>query len=285
MVVRLRLVMGALMLLVGAVGGSVAQPAFSPKAADALPAGEGSTYLDLLQLVMPGIAVSGSTYSEGRQPAGIRHIQGGDEGDVDIGLAPTGSLGLEAVPLRSGDRERMALLIDFGMTEYSVGYAILALFDVTGEPRLLDVADISSDRWTSFMDPVRLPVGAGDDLLVTQSTHHNSSQGYATASLILVRNDRLELVDAISAFSDKDCAFERSQTVTIEQEAREPLADVVATVTERTTLTAEDCSGRASPEPGSRTITVTYRWDAAAQRYTPDSDAFTLLARENEERF
>lgn len=30
---------------------------------------------------------------------------------------------------------------------------------------------------------------------------------------------------------------------------------------------------------------LTYRWDAAAQRYTPDSDAFTHLARENEERF
>lgn len=61
---------------------------------------------------------------------------------------------------------------------------------------------------------------------------------------------------------------------------------MVATVTERTTLiTAEDCNGRAVPGPGSRTITVTYRWVTAARRYMPDSDAFTILARENEERF
>lgn len=217
MVVRLRVVLGALMLLMGAVGGTLAQPSFLPEPTDALPGGEGRTYLDLLQLVMPGIAVSGGTYSGGRQPAGIRHLEGWEEGDV--GLAPIGHLGLEAVQLRSGGMERMALLVDFGKTGYSLGFTILALFDVEGEPGLLDAADVASAQWTSFMDPVRLSVGAGDDLLVTQSTHHNSSQGYANASLILVRDDRLELVDTIALLSDRDCGFERSQTLAVEQGA------------------------------------------------------------------
>lgn len=283
MIIRLRVVLAALMLLMGAVGGAVAQPALLPEAADALPAGAGGTYLDLLQLLMPGIAVNGRTYSGGRQPAGIRHLEGG--GEDDVGLAPTGPLGLIAVPLRSGGMDRIALLVDFGSTEYTLDFAILALFDVEGEPRLLDAADIASGQWTSFMDPVRLSVSAGDDLLVTQSTHHNSSQGYATASLILVRDDRFELVDTIGSFSDKDCAYERSQDLTVEQGSGEPVADIVARVTELTVLTAEDCNGRAGPEPGSRTITVTYRWDSAAQRYMPDSDAFAQLARENEQRF
>ena len=282
MVVRLRVVLAALVLLMGTVGGSVAQPSFSPEPTDTLPASEGVTYLDLLRLVMPGIAVSGSTYSGGRQPTGIRNLEGLDEGDV--GLAPAGLLHLAAVPVRSGGMDRMVLLVDFGETEYSVGFAILALFDVAGEPRLLDAADIASGRWTSFMDPVRLSVGTGDDVLVTQSTHHNSSQGYANVALIHVRNDRFELVDTIAMLSDRHCAFERSQSLAIEQGAGEPLAEIVATVTELTTLT-EECDGRAGPEPGSRTITVTYRWDPAAQRYAPDSDALELLARENEERF
>jgi hypothetical protein len=203
---------------------------------------------------------------------------------LDVGLAPTGPLRLTAVSLRSGGMDRMALLVDFGATEYSLDFAILALFDVEGEPRLLDAADIASGQWTSFMDPVRLSVSAGDDLLVTQSTHHNSSRVYATASLILVRNDRFELVDTISSFSDKDCAYERSQNLTVEQGSGEPVADIVARVTELTVITAEGCNGRAGLEPGSRTITVTYRWDSAAQRYMPDSDAFTQLARENEQR-
>lgn len=177
MVVRLPVILGALIFLIGAVGGAVAQPALLPEAADALPGNEGVTYIDLLQLLMPGIAVDGRTYSEGRQPAGIRHLEGGVE--EDVGLSPTGPLGLTAVPLRSGGMDRMALLVDFGATAYSLDFAILALFDVEGEPRLLDAADIASGQWTSFMDPVRLSVSANDDLLVTQSTHHNSSQGYS----------------------------------------------------------------------------------------------------------
>ncbi len=282
MVVRLRAVLGALMLLLGAFGATAAQPLLLPEPTDALAAGEGRTYLDLLQLVVPGIAISGRTYSGG-QPIGMRHLHSGDEDDVD--LVPTGFLGLAALPLRSGGMDRLALLVDFGATEYSLGFAILALFDVEGEPRLLDAADVASGRWTSFMEPVRLSLGAGDDLLVTQSTHHNSSQGYATAALILVRNDRFELVDTIDTFSDRDCAFERDQNLTIGRSAGDIRADIVASVTELTTRTADDCNDGNIHEPGSRTITVVYRWDAPAQRYRPDSDAFVVLARENEERF
>lgn len=282
-VAHLRLFPILLALLMGMAGSAMAQPSFSPEATDALPEGNGRTYLDLIRLVMPGIAVSGSAYSDAHQPTGIRHLGGWIDGD--IGLAPTGTLGLQAVPLRSGGRQRLVLLVDFGMTEYSVGYAILALFDIEGDARLLDAADVALDRWTSFMDPVRLPVGADDDLLVIQSTHHNSSQSFLSASLILVRNDQFELVDTISLLGDRAYGFERTQELTIEQRAGEPFADIAVSVTETTELTAVDQDDGTLPEPGSRAITVTYRWDTAAQRYMPDSNALTTLARENEERF
>ncbi len=283
MVVRLRVAMGALLLLVGAVGEVVAQPHFLPKPTDALPASTGMTYLDLLQFVVPGISVDGGTYSGGR-PINLRHLH--DQGSLgDVEIPRTGPLKLAAVPVRSGGRDRMALLVDFGATEDGTGLAVLALFDITGAPRLLDAADIAADRWTSFIAPVRLSAGPGDDLLVTQSTHSNSSQSYAIASLVLVRDDRLGLIDTIAYLSDRACTFERRQNLTITQGEGEPIADVVATVTELTTPTGEDCNGQSRPEPGSRTITVTYRWDSAAQRYVPTSDAFTSLARENEKRF
>lgn len=282
MIVRLRMVLGALMFLIGAAGGAMAEPSFLVRPTDALPASEGETYLDLLQLVMPGITVNGTTYSGGH-PIGIRQLDG--PGEENVEPAPTGQLKLIAVPVRSGGMDRMALLIDFGDAEHSIGVALLALYDIAGELRLLDAANVAFDRWTSFLDPVRLSVSSSDDLLVTQSTHSNSSQHYAIAALILVRNDRFELVDTIVSLSDRDCTFERSQSLVIEQGTGEPVADIAATVIERTTLTAEDCGSRTGPEPGSRTITVAYRWDSAAQRYAPDSDAFTVLARENEERF
>ncbi len=64
-----------------------------------------------------------------------------------------------------------------------------------------------------------------------------------------------------------------------------PLVDIHATVRETTAATDEDCGDDTVPEPAERTISVTYRWDAARSRYLPDSDAFERLARENEQRF
>ncbi|MGB3391407.1 MAG: hypothetical protein WBA88_25900 [Pseudaminobacter sp.] len=238
----------------GTVGGALAQPSFLPQPTDALSASEGKTYLDLLRLVMPAIAVNGTTYSGG-QPIGVRHLGGLGHGTVEP--APTGQLKLIAVPLRSGGMERMALLIDFENAEPGISLALLALFDIVDEPRLLDTVDIALDRWTSFLDPVRLSVSTSDDLLVTQSTHSNSSQHYAIVALILVRDDRFELVDMIALLSDRDCSFERSQSLVVEQGGKEPVADIVAIVTERMTLAAKDCDDRAGPEPGSRTIAVT----------------------------
>ncbi len=269
-------------LLWGVGGIAAAQPVVYPKATDALPEGSDRTYLDLLRLVVPRITVADSTYSGGGTIK-IRHIQGWNDSNVEI--AQAGDLRLAAVPLPADRADRMVLLIDFGATEFNVGFAILALFDIRDEPTLVDSADISFDRWTSFMEPVRLSVGAGHDLLVTGSTHHNASQDYATTALLLVRNNRLSLIDTIRLLSERECSFVRSQRLSIEKGAAEPVADIVATVTVLTEPTGDDCSGGTIPEPGSRMITVTYRWDAAAQQYRPDSDGFQILARENEERF
>ena len=151
-------------------------------------------------------------------------------------------------------------------------------------PRLLDKVNASAQRWTSFFEPAHIPLGTGADLLLTESTHHNSSQGYATSALILVRDGRLDLIDMVSTFSEKLCAYERTQSLAVKPVAAEPLADIVAVVTEEITVSAETCSD-AAPEPSIKDITVTYHWDAAAGHYTPDSDAFEVLARENEARF
>ena len=261
-----------------------AEPVSFPQLADPVAGREDVTFADLVRLVAPGIAAAGEAASGGGA-IDVRHIAG--EEWSDPGHEALELLKFAAVPTRSGGLDRMALLLDFGEARYSAsGFVVLALFDVVaGEPRLLDAADVALDRWTFFAEPVRLPVGAGDDLLVTQSTHFNSSQAYATAALILVRNDRLELVDMISMLDDRACSFERTQRLGIRQGSGAPFADIQATVTELTADSGEQCGDAAAPEPGTRMITVAYRWDVAEQRYIADSDAFLLLAQENEERF
>jgi len=276
MIGPLRMILILLALLMGPA--AFAQPVSYPEPADPLPGQTEWTYADLVQLVAPGITLNGSAYAGG-QPLDIRHFAGWD--DEGVMLPEAGPLHISALPLDS----QLALLLDFGPAEYDVSnIAILALFDLANTPRLLDVANASSQRWTAFLPPAHIPLGTGADLLLTQGTHHNSSQGYATSTLILVRDDRFELIDMISTFSEKFGTYERTQSLDVEPVAAEPLADIVAVVTEDITISTETRSDTA-PEPGTSEITVTYHWDAAAGHYTADSDAFELLARENEARY
>lgn len=252
-----------------------AETVLRPDLADRVGGTEDVTFADLVRLVVPGTA--------GNETIDVREI--GSEAIEDLEPESMAMLRLTAVPVRSGGNDRIALLLNFGRGRDVVGLAILALFDVTGEPRLLDAANVASGDYTYFLDPARLAVGSGDDLLAIGSTHANSGQSYTTVPLVLLRNDRLELVDTIHAFDERLCAYERTQLLDLQQSAQEPFPDVVATVTEVTTLSGDDCGEAPVLEAGTRTIIVTYRWDVAEQRYLPDSDAFDALARENEERF
>ena len=277
-VVLSRVALLALALFWMTAGRAFAEPVSFPDLTEPVAGRQDVTFADLVRLVAPGAVANGEGAID------VRHI-GGDAWS-DPGPETMRLLKLAAVPARSGGRDRTVLLLDFGPAQDSAsGFVVLALFDVTGEPRLLDAADIAFDRWTAFAEPVRLPVGEGDDLLVTRSTHFNSSQGYATTALIFLRGDRFALVDTISTFDDRACAFERTQRLGIRQGTGTPFADIRAMVSERTTVSAGQCGEATVPEPGTRNIAVIYRWDAAGERYSADSDAFDVLARENERRF
>ncbi len=278
MVVLSRVALLALALFWMTAGLAFAEPMSFPDLTEPVAGRQDVTFADLVRLVAPEAGANGEGTID------VRHI-GGDAWS-DPGPEAMRLLKLAAVPARSGGRDRTVLLLDFGPAQDNAsGFVVLALFDVTGKPRLLDAADIAFDRWTAFAEPARLPVGEGDDLLVTRSTHFNSSQGYATTALILLRGDRFALVDTISTFDDRACAFERTQRLGIRQGTGTPFADIRATVSERTTVSAGQCGEAAVPEPGTRNIAVTYRWDAADESYSADSDAFDVLARENERRF
>lgn len=279
----MRAALVALAIFCAPVERARAEPASFPGLTDPVAGRQDVTFADLVRLVAPGSGASGQAMPEGGVIA-VRHIDG--SAWESPGPAVAELRHFAALPARSGGLERTVLLLDFGPARDSAfGFVVLALFDVAGEPKLLDAADVGFDLYTSFADPVRLQVGAGGDLLITRSTHFNSSQGYATAALILLREDRFELVDTVFTLDERACSFERTQRLGIRQGAGAPFADIEAVVSERTTSAGEQCGDATVPRPGTRTIAVTYRWDAAGQRYSADSDAFLLLADENAKRF
>jgi hypothetical protein len=262
-----------------------AQNAATADPGDAVPGAHAVTYLDLLRQIVPDIAATDNGY-EGHKTIELRHI-GGDEMASEA-PDPIDVSTVEVLPVQADGKDRLLLLVDLGQAEDSAqSSTVLALFSQGDNPKLLDVADVGYDRFTGFGEPAKLALGEGKTVVVTQSSHFNSNQNYEATPLILLRNDRLQLVDVVWTFDDHSCSYERDEVPTFRAGDRDARAysDIVVTVTETTTLSNEDCGDEQPPKPGTRNFTVTYRWDEAASKFVPDSDALEKLAKENEERF
>ncbi|AZO26272.1 hypothetical protein [Mesorhizobium sp. M1B.F.Ca.ET.045.04.1.1] len=246
-----------------------------PEPSSAVPGHPGVTYLDLAKLIIP---------DDGTPPIQMRDITGDDDGGSP---PPTTSLSDAAVlTIKAGGKDRLAMLYDLGYSsDDAEGFAVLALYDLSGKPRLLDIANVAVDRSTSFREPGKISIAAGDDAIVTTSTHFNSNQGYVGTLLIMVRDDRFELIDTIYTFDENYCAYRRTQNLAFQTKGHSrPYAAIKVTVTDATAPSGESCE-EAAPKAVSHDISVTYHWDKAKSRYVKDSDAFEKLSAENEKRF
>jgi len=262
------------------VSASNAEEVVFPDLGEPVPGHDGVTYLDLARMVVPDLAPDEVGGHSGSAPVPMRHVSGTDAGDPPQRSAIPF---VGALQVRSGGKARLLLMLDLNAAEgQAEGYAALALYDLTGGPKLLDVANVAADRETYFRNPAVVAAGTADDAVATMSMHANSSQAYVTTELILVRHDRLEPIDTIYTFGDQGCGWRHDQEPVFETGPGSPFADIVARVEDTMALTGETC-GEAPPRPSSRVFTVTYRWDGS--RYRADSDAFARLAEENEKRF
>lgn len=252
-----------------------------PEPEDTVPGSATTTYLDLVRLIVPDIAAAGSGY-QGHRLIDLRHV--GEDWQPATPPDPIELGRLSSVPLKDG---RLLLLADLGQSEDSVeGLMPLALFEVGGAAKLLDVIDVGLDRDTSFEETPVTDLGGGD-LALTRSSHFNSSQNYVSNTLLLVRGDKITEIDTVFTFNDQGCSFERRQVPTFKAApGKGPgLSDILVTVVETTKPSGEDCGDEPAVQAGRRVISATYRWDAGPMRYMPDSSALERLAKENSERF
>ncbi|PBB33480.1 hypothetical protein EOA60_23350 [Mesorhizobium sp. M1A.F.Ca.IN.020.06.1.1] len=275
----------ALVLLLWFWGPASAENVSFPDFASAIPGHKDVTYLDLARMVIPDLALNADGFYHGGLPIEMRHVAGPDSG----GSPPeTSSLPNAAVlAIKAGGKDRLTMLFDLGDSPDSAeGYAMLALYDLTGgKPALLDAVNVAVDRSTYFREPNKLSVGAGDDILITMSTHFNSSQGYVITPLIMVRNDKFELIDMIYTFDERLCTYSRKQDIAFKAVADgRPHEAVKVTVTDATIPSGESCDDEA-PEASSKDISAIYHWDKKTSRYVAGSDALKRLSAENEKRF
>ncbi|TPK94351.1 MULTISPECIES: hypothetical protein [unclassified Mesorhizobium] len=263
---------------------ALAQAVSFPELNSAVPGHQDVTYFDLAKMIVPDLKAGDDGFYTGSAPIEMRDILGGNDG----GSPPeTVNLPNAAVlAIKAGGKDRLAMLLDLGQAQDSAeGFAVLALYDLTGKPKLLDAVNVGTDQSTYFRDPAKLAISPDEEALITMSTHFNSNQGYVGTILILVRDDRFEPIDQINTFDENVCAYKRTQDLSFQTHAGDkPYAAIEVTVTDATKPSGESCEEPA-PAAASHDISVIYHWDKAKSRYLRDSDAFEKLSAENAERF
>lgn len=244
-------------------------------------AGTDKTYLDLALAFVPDLAADGMSWKGSALDADFAERFDLDE-DWPDGLAISG---VETVSFERAGRKELAVLFDFGLSnDMPEAPAILALYVVEKEPRLVGSLNVGLDRETGFAEPPLLDLGGGANVLITRSSHWNSNQSYLITSLTLATEDGLEPIDTVLTFSERLCGLSRTQepTISVDSSGTRPALRVAVDIREE--KVEEGCDTEPTPGPA-RTVAATYRLNEKTGHYEPDSDALDALARENMERF
>lgn len=254
---------------------------------DAVPGHPGVTWLDLLEQKIPDLAWNAANKDiEGHLAAPLPHAAG-----KTFQSDPPDSVVLSDISerrIQAGGKPRIVIMADLGQAEGSAASTtLLALYDDAPTPRLLDAVDVGLDKDTGFDEHDVLPLGPGDEALLTYSEHFNSNQTYSGRLLLFVRDDRFQLIADIFTLSDRYCGYERREAPALSTRPRSGAAypEIDLTVTETLTRNDEDCDDDAVPAPYTRSFRATYRWDAGKGRFDADETALEPLDKENQERF
>lgn len=274
-----------LVLFVG-VGAAPAADVENSMPNDLVIQGAPARYVDLARHFVPDLMGDEDGYT-GKRIIDVRHLGGPDFANGDA--TTFAFYDVAHVMTKVDGRDRLLVLFDFSQASAAAqGVAILALYDVSGtRPELLDAADVGFDASTSFFDQALLAVGAGDNIVLTMSSHFNASQTYATQSMIMIRNDRLSLIDSLTLLGERNCGYDRQQTIAYAADPARgnPYAPIQVTVTDTTSAIEEECADLKQIRLGTSLVKARYLWNATQNRYLPDSDALDRLQKDNESRF
>jgi hypothetical protein len=232
-----------------------------------------TTYEDLLRLVFPtmhddetGTALLGPT------SVAIRTIDADSAPAVLVNVSRLESM--SAVWLADGAAMRLVLLIEVqaedanSLTPYGGEADLLAVFDVGPTPRLVDVMDVKTDRFTGFSErqPV-IALGPKTFGCVVYSEHDNSSQSYSRGTVFHVYRGKIRVAANVTLFSWRDGSKEVDETATFRARPRigSPCADLIVTVLRAIHPLAE--TGDRLAARSIQRYVGTFRWRGDARGY------------------
>jgi hypothetical protein len=267
---------------------ALAAPSIVVNPGDAVPGHPGMTYVDLVRLAIPDLAMNAADNQlKGHFTAPLRNLAGKD---YENGLPDPAVLGfMQARPILVGGKRRLLLLADLGAAAGVVdGTALLMLVDDGPKPRLLDAADVSLDKDSEFADAPLLKLGPGDEAVVTYSEHDDADLTMGGYMIVSPVGDRLRMVDKVAITSEKLCSWTgiETPTFTTAPDPGRPYRRIVLTMKAAFTHTDEDgCTDEKHPKAGVFTFRAVYRWNTAAKRFGAATSNLRGLAALNDKAF
>ncbi len=251
---------------------------------DAVPGHGKLTYFDLMKMVVTDLGpASPGAEATGQQIVNYRHIEGKDsKTDPQDAVAIKY---LEPLQIHADGKARLVLMADLGPSDEAVAeFVLLALFDISHKPKLLDVVEVGTDRLTGFPHKPLLPLGRRSDLIRISSDHFNSDEDFVNTELIFVRRDRFQLVDAVYTFNVRTCTYRLTESPTVRtiSDRGRRYRRIVLTIPEKVALLDDDCGDEKAPRPFERTFRATYRWNARRRTFLAASSNLEKLAKEND---
>jgi hypothetical protein len=275
------------LLAMGAALAAAKASAAAIQGGDAVPGHPGLTYLDLIRQAVPGLAANAADGQiEGRLAKPFRHLAGAAyEGP------PPDPVALDFIEdrrIRVGGKPRLVVFADLGPDPDRVqSTALLLLFDDAPKPRLLDAADVSIDKDTEIAEDVTLPLGPGDDGIVTYSEHNDADLTMGGYMIVSPIGDRLRMVDMVPITSARACGWsgiESSSFASAPDSAR-PYRRIELTVRAKFTRTDEDCGDQPLPKARTEVFRASYRWNPAHRAYQATRSDLKRLSALNQTAF
>jgi hypothetical protein len=180
---------------------------------------------------------------------------------------------VRTVPLPTGGPPRA--LVSFALSsEGEVWSRYLALFDLSGAPKLLDAVQVNGFPDDEGDYTKSLALGRAASAWIFDAFHSNSSQGYQTTTILNLHRDRIEMIEQQSLLSCTGCqsgSFKERLSVTTAPDPASEFRKVVIQVR------------RTGAHPG--IFTGIYRFDKAAGKFVTASRELGRLDEFNQKNY
>jgi hypothetical protein len=234
------------------------------------------TYFDLALQFAPGLA---KVPMDGSDLGKLRHV-GSNEYPTTIAKPEFGVV--ERIDIKFDGKPGLLLLFELGQADEAVEVVnVLALYDMSAEPKLLDAMDVGLDRESSFLQQAYVQLSPKFGMAFIRNSHHNAGEEYLLTSMIGIWDGKLHDVDTLSSYS----------WMTAEKivETRPSFAAVKgalaidATFAVKTIQCQDGCDPNGDDPSTSEKVKARYSWDAASGKFVRPEKAFDRVPQANME--